>query len=49
MMYKKKMEKKWVQYSYSLVPYHESCQTYEDIDEVFMCDSCCQLECDLEK
>lgn len=45
----KKNGKKWVQCSYSLISYHESCQTYEDIDEVFMCDICCQLECDLEK
>jgi len=34
---------------YCLVPYHESCQTYEDIDEVFMSDTCWQLEYDLEK
>ena len=46
---KKKNGKKWVQCSYCLVPYHESCQTYEDIGEVFMCDTCCQQECDLEK
>lgn len=46
---KKKNGKKWVQCSYCLTPYHETCQSFDDFDEVFMCGRCCELESDTEK
>lgn len=41
---KKKNVKKWVQCSFCLMPYHVTCQLYNDEDDdIFMCDKCCEL------